>query len=138
MYPRGMSTREIVGHLRDLYCIDISPDLISAVTDAVLEEVASWQARPLEADQRELCRCLITGEMTPGSDHPPEFGIQGLDGIRNLAMGHSRRGMIHSKDLIEERPFERRRDPFTDLSVVYMDGNYQPVVRPSAARRSGR
>jgi putative transposase len=49
MYARGMSTREIVGHLRDLYGIDISPDLIRAVTDAVLEEVAAWQARPLEA-----------------------------------------------------------------------------------------
>ena len=48
MYARGMSTREIVGHLRDLYGIDISPDLISAITDAVLEEVATWQARPLE------------------------------------------------------------------------------------------
>jgi putative transposase len=49
MYARGMSTREIVGHVRDLYGIDVSPDLISAVTDAVLEEVAAWQARPLEA-----------------------------------------------------------------------------------------
>jgi len=49
MYTRGMSTREIVGHLRDLYGIEVSPDLISAVTDAVLEEVAAWQARPLEA-----------------------------------------------------------------------------------------
>jgi putative transposase len=48
MYARGMSTREIVGHLRDLYRIEVSPDLISAVTDAVLEEVAAWQARPLE------------------------------------------------------------------------------------------
>jgi putative transposase len=48
MYARGMSTREIVGHLRDLYGIDVSPDLISAVTDAVLEEIALWQARPLE------------------------------------------------------------------------------------------
>ena len=34
MYARGMSTREIVGHLRDLYGIEVSPDLISAVTDA--------------------------------------------------------------------------------------------------------
>ena len=42
MYARGMSTREIVGHLRDLYGIDVSPDLISAVTDAVLDEVAAW------------------------------------------------------------------------------------------------
>src|SRR5689334_5631546 len=48
MYARGMSTREIVGHLRELYGIEVSPDLISAVTDAVLEEVAAWQARPLE------------------------------------------------------------------------------------------
>jgi putative transposase len=48
MYARGMSTREITGHLRELYGIEVSPDLISAVTDAVLEEVAAWQARPLE------------------------------------------------------------------------------------------
>jgi putative transposase len=48
MYARGMSNREIVGHLHDLYGIDVSPDLISAVTDAVLDEVATWQARPLE------------------------------------------------------------------------------------------
>jgi putative transposase len=49
MYARGMSTREIQGHLRELYGVDVSPDLVSAVTDAVLEEVAAWQARPLEA-----------------------------------------------------------------------------------------
>src|SRR3954465_15477091 len=48
MYARGMSTREIVGHLRELYGLEVSPDLISAVTDAVLEETAPWQARPLE------------------------------------------------------------------------------------------
>ena len=48
MYARGMSMREIVGHFRDLYGFDVSPDLISAVTDAVLDEVAAWQARPLE------------------------------------------------------------------------------------------
>ncbi len=48
MYARGMSTREIVGHLRDLYGVEVSPDLISAVTDAVLDEIAAWQARPLE------------------------------------------------------------------------------------------
>jgi putative transposase len=49
MYARGMSTREIQGHLRELYGIDISPDLVSAVTGAVLDEVAEWQNRPLEA-----------------------------------------------------------------------------------------
>jgi putative transposase len=48
MYARGMSVREIVGHLRELYGVDVSPDLISAVTDAVLDEIAAWQSRPLE------------------------------------------------------------------------------------------
>ena len=49
MYARGMSVREIQGHLRELYGIDVSPDLVSAVTDAVLDEVTEWQNRPLEA-----------------------------------------------------------------------------------------
>ena len=49
MYARGMSVREIQGHLRELYGLDASPDLVSAVTDAVLEEIAEWQNRPLEA-----------------------------------------------------------------------------------------
>src|SRR5262245_51278942 len=49
MYARGMSVREIQGHLRELYGIDASPDLVSAVTDAVIEEIAEWQNRPLEA-----------------------------------------------------------------------------------------
>src|ERR687886_475041 len=48
MYARGMSTREIQGHLRELYGLEVSPDLVSAVTDAVLDEIAAWQARPLE------------------------------------------------------------------------------------------
>jgi putative transposase len=49
MYARGLSVREIRGHLEEIYGIDVSPDLISAVTDAVLEEVAEWQNRPLDA-----------------------------------------------------------------------------------------
>ena len=49
MYARGMTVREIRGHLEELYGIDVSPDLISAVTDAVLEEVTEWQNRPLDA-----------------------------------------------------------------------------------------
>jgi putative transposase len=49
MYARGMSVREIQAHLRELYGIDASPDLVSAVTDAVIDEIAEWQNRPLEA-----------------------------------------------------------------------------------------
>ena len=49
MYARGMTVREIRGHLEELYGIDVSPDLISTVTDAILEEVAEWQNRALDA-----------------------------------------------------------------------------------------
>ena len=48
MYARGMSAREIIGHLRELFGIEVSPDLVGAVTDASLEEIAASRARPLE------------------------------------------------------------------------------------------
>lgn len=48
MYARGMSTREIQGHLAEIYQVEISASLISEVTDAVMEEVKIWQNRPLE------------------------------------------------------------------------------------------
>lgn len=49
LYARGMSTRDIQAHVRELYGIEVSPDLVSAVTDAVIDEVTAWQARPLES-----------------------------------------------------------------------------------------
>jgi putative transposase len=48
MYARGMTTREIQGHLQEMYGVEVSPTLISDVTDAVMEEVKAWQSRPLE------------------------------------------------------------------------------------------
>ena len=48
MYARGMTVREIQGHLEDIYAVEVSPDLISSVTDSVLEEVKAWQDRPLD------------------------------------------------------------------------------------------
>jgi putative transposase len=49
LYSRGLSTREIQDHLREIYGVEISPALISRVTDAVLSEVQAWQNRPLDA-----------------------------------------------------------------------------------------
>jgi putative transposase len=49
MYARGMSTREIQGHLEEIYKVEVSPTLISNVTEAVMEEVKSWQSRALDA-----------------------------------------------------------------------------------------
>jgi putative transposase len=48
LYARGMTTREIQGHLHELYGVEVSPQLISAVTDSVMEDVAAWQSRPLD------------------------------------------------------------------------------------------
>jgi putative transposase len=49
LYARGLSTRDIQRHLKELYETDVSPDLISKVTDGVLEELRAWQSRPIEA-----------------------------------------------------------------------------------------
>ena len=48
LYARGLTVREIRGHLEELYQVSVAPDLISRVTDEVLEEVTAWQQRPLE------------------------------------------------------------------------------------------
>ncbi len=49
MYARGMTCREIKAHLQEIYGVEVSPDLISTVTDSVIDEVRSWQSRPLDA-----------------------------------------------------------------------------------------
>ena len=49
LYARGMTVREIQSHLKEMYGTEVSPSLISCVTDAVSEEVKAWQARPLDA-----------------------------------------------------------------------------------------
>ena len=49
LYARGMTTREIQGHLEEVYGVEVSPELISHVTQEVMEEVRDWQNRPLEA-----------------------------------------------------------------------------------------
>jgi putative transposase len=49
LYARGVSTRDIQAHVRELYGIEVSPDLVSTVTDSVIDEVTAWQARPLES-----------------------------------------------------------------------------------------
>jgi len=49
MYARGMSVRDIQGHLKEIYNVDVSPDLISSVTDEIIDEMQEWQNRTLES-----------------------------------------------------------------------------------------
>ena len=73
MYARGMTTREIQGHLQEIYGIEVSPTLISNATEAVLEEVKLWQNRPLE----ELYPIVYLDEqrisLAPGEDREASF-----------------------------------------------------------------
>src|SRR5215203_2274480 len=48
LYARGMTVREIQGFLDEMYGVEVSPDLISTVTDGIVAEVTAWQSRPLE------------------------------------------------------------------------------------------
>ena len=48
MYARGMTTRDIQGHLEEIYGVEVSPDLISKVTNEIMKDVQEWQARPLD------------------------------------------------------------------------------------------
>lgn len=102
MYARGMSTREIAGHVRELYGLDVSPDLISAVTDAVLDEVALWQGRPLEPvyplvffdarrvkirDEGHVCNKAVLSPSASAATAPRRSSGSGLRPTRGRSSG---------------------------------------------------
>jgi len=88
LYARGMSTRDIQGHLRELYGTDVSADLISRVTDAVMDEAKDWQARPLEAIYPILyLDALFVGVRDSGTVVKKAVYValgMGLDGTREV------------------------------------------------------
>jgi putative transposase len=49
LYARGMTTRQIQQHLEEIYQVEVSPSLIASVTEAIIDDVKAWQARPLNA-----------------------------------------------------------------------------------------
>jgi len=69
LYARGLTTRDIRAHLREMYDVEVSPDLISRVTDAVLEELAEWQSRPLDRGRfpAVVANPEVEGFACPGS-----------------------------------------------------------------------
>src|SRR5216683_4471900 len=67
LYARGMTTREIQGHLEEIYQVEVSPTLISNVTEAVIDEVRAWQSRPLDA----VYRCAGGEDAHRGTSRKP-------------------------------------------------------------------
>ena len=100
MYARGMTVREIQGFLGEMYAVDVSPDFISSVTDAVMAEVSAWQARPLEsmypvvffdaqrvkiredAVVRSKCVYLALGVLTDGTRDILGLWIENTEGAK--------------------------------------------------------
>ena len=79
----GMTTRDIRAHLREMYDVDVSPDLISRVTDGVLEELAEWQSRPLDRGLPGDLHRRADGEDQGRGGHQPA----GLPGHRDRLRG---------------------------------------------------
>ena len=90
-------TVPIQGHLLELYGMDVSPDLISAVTDAVLEEVAEWQNRPLEA-------MLSAGFLRRAAGQDPRRGPGSQQGHLHRARRARRRHQGDPGPLDRDRP----------------------------------
>ena len=80
LYARGMSTRDIQAHVGELYGVTISPDLVSVVTDSVLDEVRAWQSRPLESTYAivffDALRVKIRDECQRRSKSTPLAGVK--------------------------------------------------------------
>ena len=57
LYAKGMTTGDITNHLADIYGTDVSRDLVSQVTDAVIEDMQQWQSRPLDSVSDRADRC---------------------------------------------------------------------------------
>jgi putative transposase len=55
LYARGMTVRDLQAQLKETLDLDVSPDLISKITDGVMEEVREWQSRPLDRARRPTC-----------------------------------------------------------------------------------
>jgi hypothetical protein len=91
LYARGMTTRDIRAHLREMYDVEVSPDLISRVTDAVLEELQEWQSRPPRA-------------RLPGGVHRRSNGQDPGSGALSVIDGQARRIRLRSRSRLA-RPY---------------------------------
>jgi hypothetical protein len=112
LYARGMTTRDIRAHLREMYGVEVSADLISRVTDAVVDELAEWQSRPLDPVYPVIFTGRINGEDQRRCGHQP----RGLPGDRRrLRRRQAGAGPV-------DRPHDRRVGQILALGLVGAEG----------------
>ena len=81
LYARGMTTRDIHAHLAEIYGVEVSPALVSAVTDVVSDEIAEWQNRPLDAFYAILYIDALVVKVRDGGavDNKAAYLVTGVD-----------------------------------------------------------
>src|SRR5487761_2361153 len=89
LYARGMTTREIQGHLEELYGTEVSPQLVSEVTESVLEQAKAWQGRPLESVYTIVYLDALFGAIRDGGVDLKNRGVQDIffaccDGLKGF------------------------------------------------------
>ena len=144
LYARGMTVREIQGHLRELYAVEVSPDLISRVTHAVLDEVREWQNRPLDAVYPVVFFDALRNE-DPRRERGQEQGRLHRPGARlrgpQARSGHRDRTERGRQVLAQghERAQEPRSSATTSSSPSSTASRASPMPsQPSSPRRSSR
>ncbi len=110
LYARGMTTRDIHAHLAEIYGVEVSPALVSAVTDVVSDEITEWQSRPLDAFYAILYIDALVVKVRDGGavDNKAAYLVTGVD-AKNGVKG-----------------IQRPVLPFSDLIGDHVgDGRYQ-------------
>ena len=80
LYARGMTTRDIHAHLAEIYGVEVSPALVSAVTDVVADEITEWQNRPLDAFYAILYIDALVVKVRDGAvDNKAAYLVTGVD-----------------------------------------------------------
>ena len=135
-YARGMSTRQIAAQLHEMLDVEVSPTLISTITDTVADEVRAWQSRPLDKLYPILyLDCLMVKTREAGSaanrDHLPGHWCQyrGAKGSAGLVDGTDRRGQVLALggDGIKE-PWRRRHSDCLRRWAQGVSGGYRSRV----------
>ena len=125
LYAKGMTTGDIANHLADIYGTEVSRDLVSRVTDAVIEEMQQWQSRPLDACYPVVLIDAIVLKIRDGQvANRPVYVAMGIsvDGERDvLGCGSDRRGGEGAKQWMTMLT-ELRNRGIADVCIVCCDG----------------
>jgi len=136
LYVRGMTTREIQGHLKELYKVEVSPSLISTVTDAVLDDMKAWQSRPPDRTARGR-PALAVGSGRPPSHRSRPLRPAPARGRRDLErLSRRPEGPGLGRRLRTSCPAAHRHDPLAHPAPSRVDRATESARTPCLTGRT--